>query len=371
VLYRGGDAIDGGGGGGGGYFGGGSGGPGYTRNFEGAGGGGGGSSFTSQLVTDIARGRSTDPASVTIYYEDNTAPVVSIDSPAYAERTFQRPTFSGRAGRVTGDSGQVALTVYSGATPDSANQVYTGKVDVDSTGMWSQQVPRLTPGIYVAVARQSDIAGNTGDSGRLVFAVDADPVVPDPPTGPQNPPTGPQNPPVGPQNPPVGPQNPPVGPQNPPVGPQNPPVDPQNPQDPQAQQQSPTGDNGNPQTTPAPQSPAMPRSPGAQKALGLSVARQRLSRVLRSGLVVGLRCNGACPARIRVLVPAKVAKRYGLGNGRADVVIASTRTSGARTVLRISARARRALAKARSLPVRIEASSATAATATRAANLIR
>lgn len=83
-----------------------------------------------------------------------------------------------------------------------------------------------------------------------------------------------------------------------------------------------------------------------------------------------------CDVQVRLVVPAKLAERYGLGNGRKDVVVArssASTTAGqpARVVLRLSARARKALRHTSSLRLRLEASSADAQSVMRRVTLDR
>jgi hypothetical protein len=348
TLGEGGASTAGGGGGGGGYYGGGAGGRGYSRNYEGPGGGGGGSSFTHQLAGNTTTTRSTDPKPwVEISYSETVAPHPTIEAPGYGDTVGQRPTFSGHAGTDTGDDNTVSVKVSSFS--GGAERDFPATID-HSSGAWSVRLPgtRLEPGAYQANVWQADAAGNKSGA-ALVFLVEAPPV--DPPADP--------------------PADPPVDPSE--QQPQDQGGDPQPKDMPAAtpggqEQQAPEG--------PQPERQDQPLSQGQQEhqdqqqpmqrraMLGLSARPQRLRTVLRKGFAATATCDSSCAVQIRLVLPAKVAKRYGLGQGRADVVVASGRTSAggrpAKVVLRFSARTRKALAKARSLRLRLEASSADA-----------
>ena len=382
AFGAGGNSAGGGGGGGGGWYGGGAGGPGYGPNYEGPGGGGGGVSYVAANVAGVATGRSTGAPQVVVTFDDDTAPAVTIDSPASDDHTPAQATISGRGGHYAGDDTKVTLELSAGFQP-SANPI-TRTADVDPvTGRWTITLPQLGSGWWTIVARQGDAAGNSATTPKVTFFIDPpeEPVDPNPPTNPggQQPGPGPQGPPTppGPQDPPnpPGPQdppNPPVQqPQDPTMQNQQDPTDPQDPapagpQDPQSGTQPQDGGAPAPQV----QTPQQ-RTPAVTKRLALALSRQKLGHVLSNGLVVGLSCNGGCPARVQVLVSARVAKRYHLGNGKTAVVIATAPTGNARTTLRFSRRVRRALAHARSLPVTVQATSTTAAAATVKSTLTR
>jgi hypothetical protein len=103
---------------------------------------------------------------------DTTAPAVTITMPANnSVLNMSRPTFSGHAGRASGDTQLVTLKIYTGGsatgtptqelklTPNGAYEWSTG-----STG------PALADGVYTARVEQSDNAGNTG-KGTVTFAI--------------------------------------------------------------------------------------------------------------------------------------------------------------------------------------------------------
>jgi hypothetical protein len=87
-------------------------------------------------------------------------------------------------------------------------------------------------------------------------------------------------------------------------------------------------------------------------------AAQRLTRVLRLGLTVPVRCATTCAVTVRVTVDRVTARRLGLGRSAAAAVLGTVRVTGRgatarRVVVRLTARARRALAKRRSLAVNV------------------
>jgi hypothetical protein len=108
--------------------------------------------------------------------------------------------------------------------------------------------------------------------------------------------------------------------------------------------------------------------------LGLSARSQRLRGVLRWGFKATTTCDATCNVQVRLVLTAKLAQRYGLGDGTKDVVVArrsASTTAGqpARVVLRLSARARKALRDANSLRLRLEASTLDAGSVARTVRL--
>jgi hypothetical protein len=346
----------------------------------------------------VATGTSTGSPSVVVSFDDTTAPAVFVDSPADSDHTPAAPTISGRAGYDAGDDPKVTLELSAGFQPGPSPIVYSADVD-DTTGRWSRALPQLGSGWWTIVAKQGDGAGNSTTTQKTTFFVDPPPPANPPTTEPGgNDPGGNQPGGSGPGgNQPGGggmpggqdPQNPPTQqPQDPgSQQPQDPgsqqPEDPgsQKPQDQTPQDQTPQDQTPQDQTPrdqrqdtpadpPASQQPStppartvMPQTPAQQHALKLTLRRQHIARVLRHGLVVGLRCGGKCNAtRIDVVLPARYAKRYGLG--KKSVVIGHVTTSKTRSVVHFTAAARRALRKAHTLRVTVRAKGATAASAT-------
>jgi hypothetical protein len=240
--------------------------------------------------------------------------------------------------------------VYEGGRSSGTPVESFAAVNVDH-GRWAQSLDSLQPGMYTAVASQTDEAGNTAYSSRTFFKAAPKPKPP------VNPPT----------NPPV---NPPAGP--PTDKPADQPADQGSPQD-QGEQPAASGETQGSaplgEDRPATSVPAQGQRPMEQRStLSLAARSQKLRTVLRKGVKATVTCDGTCPADLRVVLPAGLAKRYGLG--KKAVVIASGRasaTSGrpARVTLRLTGRARRALRKARSLRLQVKATSPGAAPVSR------
>lgn len=184
-LGRGGDGgvefnkVTGAGGGGGLYGGGGSassetllGGP--------VAGGGGGSSFASAAPLPGAAVSSTvtgatssispasDPPSVTISYDDDVAPVVSITSPADGQVVGSRPTIRGTAGTLDGDATDVTIVTLG---PGGPGPTFTAPVATDGTFAATLPTPLSAGGWQLAV-QQTDDGGNL-TSEKLNLTVDA------------------------------------------------------------------------------------------------------------------------------------------------------------------------------------------------------
>lgn len=89
----------------------------------------------------------------------------------------------------------------------------------------------------------------------------------------------------------------------------------------------------------------------APLTLAVSVIRSKLGAVLRKGLGVRIRCGSRCRLAVKLVIPAKLAKRLGV---EATLATVRTTASPAATVkLRISRKTRRALARARTLRARV------------------
>lgn len=92
----------------------------------------------------------------------------------------------------------------------------------------------------------------------------------------------------------------------------------------------------------------------------LQVPRQRLGTVLGHGLRVRVSSSQTGSAKLRLLLPARVAKRLGLGNGKHTVAVATRFLrlgvgKTVRTPLLLTRRARRALAHIRSVHLTVTA----------------
>jgi hypothetical protein len=107
---------------------------------------------------------------------DTTKPAVSLTKPAnQADLTVSEPVFSGLAGHATGDEPAVTLKIYEaegGAASETPVQEVKNLVP-NAAHEWTTGSigPRLSNGIYVAVAEQVDEAGNTGKSKATTFTI--------------------------------------------------------------------------------------------------------------------------------------------------------------------------------------------------------
>jgi Concanavalin A-like lectin/glucanases superfamily/Bacterial Ig-like domain len=106
---------------------------------------------------------------------DVTPPAVTLVQPASGSHTTDTtPQLSGAAGVASGDIASVSVSVYAGTTV-TATPVQTVTTSA-SAGAWTvDAAPALPVGTYTAQARQSDSAGNLGQSAASTFTIDAPP----------------------------------------------------------------------------------------------------------------------------------------------------------------------------------------------------
>jgi hypothetical protein len=99
------------------------------------------------------------------------APTVSLTDPASGtSTTLAEPTLSGAADAGFGDSGQVAVLIYSGGTASGA-PLQTATVARSGT-TWSATLTSPLPlGTYTAQAEQADVVGDLGVSSPVTFTV--------------------------------------------------------------------------------------------------------------------------------------------------------------------------------------------------------
>ncbi len=104
------------------------------------------------------------------------APVVTLSQPtAGTATTNTRPTFSGGAGTVFGDSRKVTITLYKGSA--AAGKPLGTATATPSGADWSARWPHtLSPGTYTARATQTDDAGHTGMSAPDTFRIVPGPI---------------------------------------------------------------------------------------------------------------------------------------------------------------------------------------------------
>jgi hypothetical protein len=103
---------------------------------------------------------------------DTIAPQPTLSAPAESTGT---EIVSGAAGDASGDRGQITVELFQGPAAGSAEafEVLTVKATGSS---WSAVFAGLGAGEYTAIARQSDEAGNSGQSAPQSFTVVAPPV---------------------------------------------------------------------------------------------------------------------------------------------------------------------------------------------------
>ena len=155
--------------------------------------------YTAQASQSDQAGNigTSEPATFTI---DATAPAPDISLPSYGSvLTLARPVFSGLAGVAPGDQGTVGLDIYSVGPGRSETLLESlGSLPVKQGGWSSGGAGKdLADGIYTAVVRQSDEAGNTGSSEPLLFVIEARPAKSETPAPqPETAPPAPAPPPV-------------------------------------------------------------------------------------------------------------------------------------------------------------------------------
>jgi hypothetical protein len=84
-------------------------------------------------------------------------------------------TFSGAAGIAPGDRKQVTAELFAGPAAEPGQAIETITVNASVEGVWSATFAELVSGEYTAIAKQSDEAGNSGQSAPHSFTVVAPP----------------------------------------------------------------------------------------------------------------------------------------------------------------------------------------------------
>jgi hypothetical protein len=106
---------------------------------------------------------------------DTVAPSPTLAGPA---ESTGLETFSGAAGIATGDRKQVTAELFAGPAAEPGQAIETITVNASLEGTWSATFAGLASGEYTAIARQSDEAGNAGQSAPQSFTVVAPPANP-------------------------------------------------------------------------------------------------------------------------------------------------------------------------------------------------
>src|SRR5262249_30080510 len=103
---------------------------------------------------------------VTLTYEDDQAPTISLTEPGTNPQTIK-----GTAGTDGGDAPQVTLAVYAGSDTSGA-PAKTLTVPVAADGSFTGDVSGLDQGSWTVIASQFDAAGNLGSSTGTTFVND-------------------------------------------------------------------------------------------------------------------------------------------------------------------------------------------------------
>jgi hypothetical protein len=136
--------------------------------------------YTAQASQEDGAGNRGVSAATT-FTVDTVAPAPTLSAPG---ASTGQETVSGTAGVAPGDRKQITVELFSGS---GAEGQAMETITVNASGnTWSATVANLATGEYTALARQSDEAGNSGQSDRASFTVTAPPPAaapsPSPPT---------------------------------------------------------------------------------------------------------------------------------------------------------------------------------------------
>ena len=107
----------------------------------------------------------------TTFTVDTLAPQPTLATPPSGSTGMQ--TVSGTAGIAAGDRKQVTAELFQGAVAEPGQAVEAITVNASTTGSWSATFAALGGGEYTVLARQSDEAGNVGESPPQSFTVTA------------------------------------------------------------------------------------------------------------------------------------------------------------------------------------------------------
>ncbi len=127
--------------------------------------------YTAQAIQSDAVGN-VGTSAARSFYVDITTPVLSIAAPTANQRVGARPPISGTAGILLGDSANVTVRIYSGATTaGTLRQTLTAARNA-ITGAWTVTPATLADGQYTVQATQTDSAGHSGTSAPVTFIAD-------------------------------------------------------------------------------------------------------------------------------------------------------------------------------------------------------
>jgi hypothetical protein len=234
----------------------------------------------------------TGVSSAHTFTVDTAAPTVTlVDPPNGSSTNDATPALAGTAGALAGDSSIVTVKIWSGSIA-SGSPVHT-LTTIRFGGSWSMTAPALGDGTYAARVEQADVAANLGMSAPSTFTVDT-------------------------------------------------------------VAEQPAGQPATP--LPLPPIEQLPDLTVEGAALG-APARLRLARALRRGVPARVACGEPCTARLRLLLAARPARRLGIARsvvvGRGATRL--TAPGSKRVRVRFSEKARRGLARARSVRLALRA----------------
>jgi hypothetical protein len=128
--------------------------------------------YTVQAIQHDQAGNEGKSASAT-FTVDTTAPTLSVTTPKGGEiLKSSKVSFSGSTGNESGDSSTVIVEIFTGTSVSgSPAQTLTG---THSGSTWTAgKELRLTNDTYTVRAKQSDLAGNIGQSASVTFTVES------------------------------------------------------------------------------------------------------------------------------------------------------------------------------------------------------
>lgn len=129
--------------------------------------------YTAQAEQASEAANPPGVSDTTTFIVDTTAPKVTLSAPSTSTGI---ETVSGAAGTEAGDRRQITVELFSSSAVEPGNALET--IVVNATGdAWSATFADLAAGEYTVLARQSDEAGNVGESAPNAFTVSAPPPV--------------------------------------------------------------------------------------------------------------------------------------------------------------------------------------------------
>lgn len=130
--------------------------------------------YTAQAEQPAEEGNPAGVSTTTTFTVDTTAPGLTLSAPGQSSGL---ETVSGLAGAAPGDRRQITVELFTDAAVEPGQAFETITVNANE-GAWSATFAGLASGEYTTIARQSDEAGNTGQSNQATFTVTAPTVAP-------------------------------------------------------------------------------------------------------------------------------------------------------------------------------------------------